>query len=389
MNARPSTSTVFRRPVAGDGRSADRAGRSLGVVVYGMGRSGTSALAGLFARSGFYVGERADLMQPNSANPAGFNENLKILEVNEAILHDLDATWFDPPSEAAQMAVLGRWGPRARAVVTELLLAGHGAPIVVKDPRIEVLLPIWGDVLRGRLHPVIAIRDPIEIALSLAVRDGTPVAFGIAAWEVHMTTLLRHLEGELVTVAPYRTLMSSTDGARSVVTAAVAHLRPEGRESVAPSDGTGWLRPDLHRNHVSGRDHAGYLTGHQQRLWEWLDALSPGDHHLRPPRELTEPSELARLGTAAERERARVAAEAEQRGAQLEAELQQAVQARDAEHREVLALRGAHTELTRAHAELGRSHSVVVHSRSWRATATARRLAHRARRLHRAVRRRG
>ena len=53
-------------------------------------------------------------------------------------------------------------------------LVGHadGATIIVKDPRIDVLLPLWGDILSGRLHPVLVIRDPTKIAQSSSLRAG-------------------------------------------------------------------------------------------------------------------------------------------------------------------------------------------------------------------------
>jgi hypothetical protein len=42
-----------------------------------------------------------------------------------------------------------------------------GAPVVVKDPRIGVLLPLWDDLLRSTLHPVLVVRDPFRASWAL------------------------------------------------------------------------------------------------------------------------------------------------------------------------------------------------------------------------------
>lgn len=388
-----------------------------GVVVHGMGRSGTSAITGLFVRSGFYVGHDDDLMPPAPDNPVGYNENLKVYEVNERVLADLGGTWFAPPEEASQLRAGAVWEPEIRAVFTSLLDAAGPAPLVVKDPRIEVLLPLWGGVLRDTLHPVIAVRDPIEIALSLRTREEMPLPFGLAAWELHMTTLLRHLDGQTATIAPYRLLMSSASGAHAIVAAATECLTEEAQALTEPSDGSGWLRPDLYRNRVHEVDHDQYLTVHQRELWNWLDALPLGNLRLRPPAALTVTSDAAREAVAAERERAANATEAweaTQREAQLQArygelqgrhgELQARcgeLQARgdeltarlseleaghadlDARHADLQATYGA---LLREHDRLRRDYGVVVSSRSWRMMGPARALGRQARSLTRRAR---
>ena len=69
---------------------------AIGVVVYGMGRSGTSAVTGLFARAGYYLGEADDLMAADGNNQTGYHENLQILELNEEILEALGGSCSIP-----------------------------------------------------------------------------------------------------------------------------------------------------------------------------------------------------------------------------------------------------------------------------------------------------
>ena len=62
-----------------------------------------------------------------------------------------------------------------RTLLDTLLADAGGRPIVLKEPRINGLLTLWGNVIDGTLNPVLALRDPIEVARSLATRDGTSI----------------------------------------------------------------------------------------------------------------------------------------------------------------------------------------------------------------------
>ena len=148
-----------------------------GVVVYGMGRSGTSVVTGLFAAAGYFVGADTDLLPANEGNPAGYFENRNTLELNDAILTELDGNWFAPPSEERMVEERERYEPRLRAAFEALRAEAHDAPVAIKDPRMQVMLPLWEPIIGDRLYPVMVVRDPLEIAVSLARRDGTPVPF--------------------------------------------------------------------------------------------------------------------------------------------------------------------------------------------------------------------
>jgi hypothetical protein len=70
----------------------------VGVVVLGMGRSGTSAVARMFARAGCFAGREDELLPATEANPAGHFEHSRIVMANEWVLAGLGGSWFDPPS---------------------------------------------------------------------------------------------------------------------------------------------------------------------------------------------------------------------------------------------------------------------------------------------------
>jgi len=349
-----------------------------GVVVHGMGRSGTSAITGLFVASGYYAGEAVDLMRPDPSNERGYYENLSVFGANEEVLGEFDASWYDPADEATQTARGDELRPRLAAVLDRLVQDSGSAPLALKDPRIGVMLPLWGPVLSGVLHPVLVIRDPIEIAFSLRRREDMPVPLGIAAWEVHMTTLLRHLAGVVVTVAPYRAVMAEPGVARAVVAAASEHMAVAQARCVHPSDGSDWLAPELRHNNAQSRDRRRYLTASQQELWTWLESLEPGNCELRPPPAFTEIPDASRaavhqLSVLADR------ISGLEQGLSRERQGRQDDQQRAAEAYEHV--QRVSDEAREAYEQTEKAYQVIVQSKSWRLTSLPRTVASTVRRL--------
>ena len=278
----------------------------VGIVVLGMGRSGTSAVTRMFARTGFFAGCHDDLMPATQANPTGHWENLRIWRANEQILHRLAGSWFDPPPVAAQVAARD-WATSPLRFELDCIIAQAGdAPVAIKDPRIGVMLPLWRPIIAARLQPVLVIRDPVEIASSLARRDGTPPSATIAAWELHMACLLEHLDGQMVTVAPYAHLLAEPYLGPQIVEQAAAQIAPTRRIRVQVSAASEALDPAFHHNRVASGDHDAHLTGRQARLWTYLSSLPAGNQTLDPG-DLRLPSRTARSRVRSETERVRVA----------------------------------------------------------------------------------
>lgn len=157
-------------------------------VVLGMHRSGTSALAGTLAK----LGARPPLTMGAAAadNPRGFWEPRPIAELDDEILaaagsrwddwRGLDPVWFDTPD----VAPLHR---RAR----DLLIGEYGAAerFVLKDPRMCRLVRFWSRVLaEAGVAPryVLPVRMPLEVARSLAKRNGFTIGHGLRLWLRHV-----------------------------------------------------------------------------------------------------------------------------------------------------------------------------------------------------------
>jgi hypothetical protein len=188
-------------------RPAPSASPAAQVVVLGMHRSGTSALAGLLRLAGLWAGEADDFAPADDHNQAGYWEHRGVRSVNEAILHTLGARW----SEVADLDLsrlgegsLARFKERAQKIVQDL--DGHGS-WVIKDPRLCLLFPFWRDILE---HPfcVLIYREPLPVARSLAARDGFPIPFGIALWELYTREALASTRGLPRVLISFRKLMA-------------------------------------------------------------------------------------------------------------------------------------------------------------------------------------
>src|SRR5579863_8666226 len=108
----------------------------MGVLVLGMHRSGTSALAGALQSMGYDVGPDDDVMPADLGNPEGYFELLSVVRANDDLLAHFGGRWDSPPvlnpdwtnDEAATAFVAA-----GRVMVEELFENDH---YLLKDPRI-------------------------------------------------------------------------------------------------------------------------------------------------------------------------------------------------------------------------------------------------------------
>lgn len=163
------------------------------ILLLGMHRSGTSATMRVINLLGAQLG--SELLAPAGDNPSGFWEHRGVVAIHEELLGALDRSWQDVrampddwlSSEAAAIA---------RKKLYDLLSQEFSSsPLwAVKDPRLSRLLPLWLQVL-GDMNVeacvVFVVRNPAEVAQSLAARDG------LSSELTHLSWLQYILEGEL------------------------------------------------------------------------------------------------------------------------------------------------------------------------------------------------
>jgi hypothetical protein len=180
-----------------------------GVLVVGMGRSGTSVVTRVVNRLGVPLGRADDLLPANDANPAGYWESSALLRFQDDLLARFGGSWYAPPQ------LPERWDPdgahtedaeAARAVFRDVY--GDAPVWLWKDPRVASLFPFWASVLRDRIVVVLPFRDPAAVAASLRARDGLDVDYGVALWERYNRLTLRHAARHPAFVLDYDELVA-------------------------------------------------------------------------------------------------------------------------------------------------------------------------------------
>jgi hypothetical protein len=181
------------------------------ILVLGMHRSGTSAIARLLNLRGAELGR--DLLPAKQDNERGFWENRAILEAHETFLAQQGRQWYDLVAPAPDW----QRGAAARRFVAELpgvldRQFGDAKLLLAKDPRLASLAPLWIEVARARhVRPVfvVTIRHPNEVAASLARRDGLPVAQAQLLWLQHLIEAERATRGHARVFVHYEYLLDN------------------------------------------------------------------------------------------------------------------------------------------------------------------------------------
>ncbi|MDE0191918.1 MAG: hypothetical protein OXQ90_11225 [Gammaproteobacteria bacterium] len=154
------------------------------IIVLGMHRSGTSAVARLLNLMGAYFGGENISTGASAENEKGFWERLDVRALNDSMLHNANCDW-DRIAELDLNAIpedfRNAYHRSARDIV--LNLDAH-RPWFIKEPRLCILLPVWRPALELPFC-VHVFRHPVEVAHSLKARNGIPIRAGLALWEAY------------------------------------------------------------------------------------------------------------------------------------------------------------------------------------------------------------
>lgn len=187
------------------------------ILVAGMHRSGTSALTRAINLAG--VPLPSNLMPPSATeNADGFWESVDLMRIHDGILKSLRSAWNDPREIPGEWFSAGASADARRALTgwVETEVDGKES-LLVKDPRICRLLPLWQSVCDSmgiRTYTVIPFRNPIEVARSLKARNGFPETNSFFLWLRHVLDAERFSRGQARSFTSFDALMS--DGVATV-----------------------------------------------------------------------------------------------------------------------------------------------------------------------------
>lgn len=169
------------------------------IVVLGMHRSGTSAIARAVGRLGASLGPASMLGR--------HAENIPMRRLNDSLLKLGHGTWDAPPRR--------EWldDPRVRAETASgrALVAqqfGDAELLAWKDPRTCLTMPFWMEVFDPPVLFLFIHRHPTEVAASLTARNGFPAAAGFAIWERYNADAVRAIAGHPTMVLEYSALLA-------------------------------------------------------------------------------------------------------------------------------------------------------------------------------------
>ena len=148
------------------------------ILLVGMHRSGTSLLGSMLQDLG--VALPGELLAGDRHNPDGYSERYDVVALQEQLLIELGRWW---PGPSGMLALPPQWqeAPSTKRAERRLrdLLANEATKQTktwaIKDPRTSLLLPLWRKIcsdLSINIKLIHAVRDPIEVILSLCLRDG-------------------------------------------------------------------------------------------------------------------------------------------------------------------------------------------------------------------------
>jgi hypothetical protein len=217
-----------------------------------MHRSGTSALAGLLVRLGAHA--PTTLMQPNEHNPLGFWESDAFFEFHERLLQAGGTAWdlwtrFSPSGLDA--AIVAQFGEEFRTLFQQEF---DSAPLcVIKDPRMCRFVPFWLSHLTANnidASPILMVRSPVEVARSLAARDGLGFEHALLLWLRHVLDAESDTRATRRSIIRYGDLLADWKAAAHTISTDIGVEWP-GRSDTIDAEIATFLRPDL-RHHALG-----------------------------------------------------------------------------------------------------------------------------------------
>jgi hypothetical protein len=261
---------------------AEHKASRIGILVLGMHRAGTSLLGQSLGAVG--CSPPRTLIGPSANNEGGYWESRLIQSFNDELLTASGSSWDDwqpVPDPAAQQEAAEARLAGARSLIEREF--GDAALFVLKEPRICRLVPFWLKAMEGiDIRVILALRNPLEVAASLARRNGIEPGLAHLMWLSHMLEAEAATRGLPRVVAGYDALLADWQGAMRQIGTALKIDWP----GPAGDSGQGPLASEALRHHRhSQADLAkaaglpGGLVRAQAILQQWSQTgEDPADH---------------------------------------------------------------------------------------------------------------
>lgn len=179
------------------------------VVVLGMHRSGTSAIAKALSIMGVDLGK--NLLSPKEDNKKGFWEDFNLVDFNTALMQKKNQDWdtFGPlvqdfPDECYDQVI--------EYINNEFKKSSVWG---FKDPRTSRLIPFWNSVFEKMPSDVVycvVVRNPLSVIKSLEKRNGFSFQQAALLWYQYNMDIIAGLGEASFTVIDYDSLLIDPEG---------------------------------------------------------------------------------------------------------------------------------------------------------------------------------
>jgi hypothetical protein len=248
----------------------------MGLMVVGMHRSGTSAVAEVLSKLGLDVGTGTEF-ELETGNARGLFEWRETVEFNNAWLGRYESAWWSPPRlgvndwrevDLRQLAASRRQLP---------YFAGEMRNWFVKDPRISLLIPLWDRLLLARSPVIVVVRGAGATAGSIRLRSGMHTARSLALGAEHYRAIYAALGDRPALVVAYEQMLADPV---ATIEALAEFARGQGFSVIDDlTEVTGSVDPKLQRN--AGRASTEYEDWLMASLDELYQPLAAA--HLQAP----------------------------------------------------------------------------------------------------------
>lgn len=226
------------------------------VVVLGMHRSGTSAVARGLAALGADLG--GDLMPPGADNPRGYWEDLEVVQFNEELFSFLGTKLAELKSIGpSEVAALRERGFTERAAALLQRKVDRHTTFAFKDPRTAKLWLFWREVLprvQAEAGCVFVVRHPTSVAESLRKRNHIDPVHGQLLWLTHIIAVAARPPACKTLVVDYDRLVENPRGELTRISQLLCLTADEQEISRYESD---FLTKDLRHDVQRGRPSSG------------------------------------------------------------------------------------------------------------------------------------
>ncbi|MGJ8560389.1 MAG: glycosyltransferase [Litorimonas sp.] len=180
-------------------------------IVLGMHRSGTSAFANVLHSMGAIPPK--NLLPPTEENPKGYWESKTLMILHDNILAKMDSSWSD-----WRRLDLANTPPKSiEAFKDQIKVSLYGEfetfnNALIKDPRMCRFYPLFKDILRDEnVHaaPLLIVRNPLEVARSLAARANMGVNEGLLLWLRYVLDSEKFSRDQSRLIITFKDLMAS------------------------------------------------------------------------------------------------------------------------------------------------------------------------------------